>query len=337
MKQKAKLYHLGGWLLVVAYDLVSIWREGGKNVRVSMLLQFSFCVSMASVFYYCFLFAYPRYLRKGKALQLILALIFVPVVFSITRYLLEQVLYPPLFNVSNYPDDVNLLYYLWDNLYYGVAVTVVSAAIWSAQQAFNKQEENETLRKEKQQAELAFLQAQINPHFLYNTLNYIYSLAYPVSDPLADAIIKLSNLMRYMLNKSADGKVDLQQDIDYLQNYIDIYRLRFEDSFFVDFKVDENLAGKRIASLMLIPFVENAFKHGVVNDAQRPVKIQIKLIGDQLVFTVSNKINRNQKDQSSGIGLDNTRRRLQLLYPNQHELLIADNGQSYKTTLNIDL
>ena len=143
--------------------------------------------------------------------------------------------------------------------------------------------------------------------------------------------------MRYMLHDSADGKVDLQQDIDYLQNYIDIYRLRFEDSFFVDFTTDESLSGKRIASLMLIPFVENAFKHGVVNDANRPVKIQIKLIDDRLVFTVSNKINHNQKDQSSGIGLDNTRRRLQLLYPGRHELLIADNGRSYKTTLNIDL
>jgi two-component system LytT family sensor kinase len=337
MKQKTILYHLGGWLLVIAYDLINIWRDGGKNAPVNMLLQFSFCLSMISVFYYCFLFVYPRFFKKGKTLQFIVALLLVPVVFSTTRYLLEQVLYPPLFNVSNYYGNVNLWYYLLDNLYYGVAVTVVSAAIWSAQQAFNQQEENETLRKEKQQAELAFLQSQINPHFLYNTLNYIYSLAYPVSEPLADAIIKLSQLMRYTLHESADGKVDLQQDLDYLQNYIDIYRLRFEDRFFVDFKAEGDLTSKRIASLMLIPFVENAFKHGVVNDAQRPVKIHLKIIANRLMVTVSNKINRNQKDQSSGIGLANTRRRLALIYPGRHELLIADNGQSYKTTLNIDL
>jgi two-component system LytT family sensor kinase len=337
MKQKTILYHITGWLLVVAYDLIGIWRDGGQNVRVTMLLQFSFCLSMASVFYYGFLFAYPRFLKKDKFIWLVPALLMVPVVFSTTRYLFEQILYPVLFNVSNYDGDVNLWYYLLDNLFYGVAVTVVSAAIWSAQQAFNQQEENETLRKEKQQAELAFLQSQINPHFLYNTLNYIYSLAYPVSEPLADAIIKLSQLMRYTLHESADGKVDLQQDLDYLQNYIDIYRLRFEDRFFVDFKAEGDLTSKRIASLMLIPFVENAFKHGVVNDAQRPVKIHLKIIANRLMVTVSNKINRNQKDQSSGIGLANTRRRLALIYPGRHELLIADNGQSYKTTLNIDL
>jgi len=143
--------------------------------------------------------------------------------------------------------------------------------------------------------------------------------------------------MRYMLHQSADGKVELQQDIDYLQNYIDIYRLRFADQFFVDFKAEGELTGKHIASLMLIPFVGNAFKHGVVNDAQRPVKIHLKVIGQRLMVTVSNKINRNPNDQLSGTGLANTRRRLQLIYPGRHELLIADNGQSYKTTLNIDL
>jgi two-component system LytT family sensor kinase len=327
MRQKIILYHITGWLLIVAYDLIGIWRVGVQNARATMLLQFSFCLSMASVFYYCFLFVYPRFLKKGMFLWLMPALLMVPVVFSVTRYLFEQVLYPVLFNVSNYAGHVNLWYYLLDNLFYGVSVAVVSAAIWNAQQAFNQQ----------QQAELAFLQSQLNPKFLYNTLNYIYSVAYPVSEPLAAAVIKLSQLMRYTLHESPDGKVELQQDIDYLQHYIDLYRLRFEDQFFVDFKAEGDLAGKRIASLMLIPFVENAFKHGVVNDAQRPVKIHLKVIAQRLMVTVSNKINHNQKDQSSGIGLANTRRRLELIYPGQHELLIADNGQSYKTTLNIDL
>lgn len=332
------IFHAAGWLSIVAYDLVGIWRSGTKaNLGVSLLLQLSFCISLAAVFYYTYLFVFPRFLKSRKIFLLIVALLAVPVVFSAVRYLLEQVFYPLVFGFSNYWGVVSLMAYLLDNLYRGLPIVVVSAAIWNAQEAFKHQSENDQLRKEKQQAELAFLQTQINPHFLYNTLNYIYSLAYPVSDPLANAIIKLSQLMRYTLHQSADGKVDLQQDVDYLQNYIDIYRLRFEDKFFVDFKTEGDLTGKRVATLMLIPFVENAFKHGVVDDAQRPVKIHIKVVDNKLMVTVSNKINQNQKDPSSGIGQANTRRRLELIYPNRHELLISHNSQSYKTTLNINL
>jgi two-component system LytT family sensor kinase len=143
--------------------------------------------------------------------------------------------------------------------------------------------------------------------------------------------------MRYMLTESAAGDVDLQKEVDYIENYIDIYQLRFAEAFFVDFKAEGDIAGKRVAALLLIPFVENAFKHGVVNDPSRPIRIRLKVTADRLVFTVSNQINRGQKDHSTGIGLPNIRRRLELIYPNRHELLIGDNGLTYKTTLNIKL
>jgi two-component system, LytTR family, sensor kinase len=222
-------------------------------------------------------------------------------------------------------------------VYRGLPALALAATVWGVVNAFQQQAENKQLREEKAKAELAFLRSQVNPHFLYNTLNYIYSLAYPVSDQLADAIIRLSNLMRYMLTESKDGLIDLEKEVDYLNNYIEIYRLRFQDQFYVNFTADGDIAGKQLASLVLIPFVENAFKHGVVDDAARPVKIQLKLTGTRLSFTVSNKINRHQKDHSSGVGLANIRRRLELIYPNRHELLIADNGATYKTTLNITL
>jgi len=340
MKHKALLYHICAWALVIAYDLFNIWRnQPDETLRLKiMLFQFSFCLSMIAVFYYCYLFVYPRYLKKNKIPQLVVSLVFIPVVFSIVRCLLEQVLYPLLFGFANYYGHVNIPYYLYDNIYNGIPVTVISAAVWSAQEAFYKQKENEVLKKEKLEAELVFLKSQINPHFLYNTLNYIYSLAYPVSEELADAVIKLSQLMRYMLNESGpDGLVDIQKEIDYLNNYIDLYRLRFKDQFFVRFDIEGELAGKRIPSLVLIPLVENAFKHGEVNDPQRPVKISLKIIGATLLFTVSNKINHQQKDASSGIGLVNIRRRLELIYPGKHELLIGDNGQTYKASLNIKL
>lgn len=113
--------------------------------------------------------------------------------------------------------------------------------------------------------------------------------------------------------------------------------MRFEPSFYVDFKVDGVTKLDEITPLLLIPFVENAFKHGVVNEPKQPVRINLNVQGNRLIFEVSNKINYAQKDYSSGIGLVNIHRRLDLIYPNQHELLIANDGSTYTTTLTITL
>lgn len=334
--------HVLAWAVYLAYDLIGIIffenPDGLKQVsKVPVLLQVSMTLSMVSVFYYCYLLILPGIINKHTRYFALAGGLFSPMVFVITRYLLEENLYPLIFGFSNYWGDYTLRFYVFDNIYRGLPSIALAASIWGVSRAFVQERENKQLREEKIQAELAFLKSQINPHFLYNTLNYIYSLAYPVSDKLADAIIKLSQLMRYMLTESPDGLIDLEKEVDYLENYIDIYRLRFEDNFHVDFKAEGDIAGKRLASLVLIPFVENAFKHGAVDDPQRPVRIHLKVIANRLMFTVSNKISRRQKDHSSGVGLVNIRRRLELIYPDKHDLLISENGQTYKTTLNIEL
>ncbi|WP_345949574.1 sensor histidine kinase [Mucilaginibacter sp. PAMB04274] len=340
-KRRVILYHVLAWAAYFIYLFIGgfFLQPGGKtlHIEVSFLLQISYTLATIATFYYAYALVLPGLVRRKYRLLYVIAAIASPFVFIVARYLLEEMLYPLIFGFHNYTDDTTLTHYFWDNVYRGLPSIAFGSAVWGVVNAYQQQNENKQLREEKARAELAFLKSQINPHFLYNTLNYIYSLAYPVSDQLADAIIKLSNLMRYMLNESKDGRIDLEKEVDYLNNYIDIYRLRFEDNFYVEFKTEGDIAGKRLASLVLIPFVENAFKHGVVDDEQRPVKIQLKVIGSRLNFIVSNKINRNQKDASSGVGLVNIRRRLELIYPGNHELLIADNGITYKTTLNINL
>ncbi|WP_454801230.1 sensor histidine kinase [Mucilaginibacter phyllosphaerae] len=253
------------------------------------------------------------------------------------RYLIEEVIYLWLLGYGNYDPSVKLRYYISDNWWRALQPILFSFIAWALLDTYRKEQEAEQLKQEKIRAELLFLKTQINPHFLYNTLNYLYSLAYPVSEKLADAIIKLSQLMRYMLNNSVDGMLNLQLEIDYLENYIGIYRLRFEESFFVNFKTTGDFNKKKIASLILIPLVENAFKHGVTNDATIPVKIHINTTGQQLTMVVSNKISHGQKDDSSGVGLVNIKRRLELIYPGSYELLVSNNGATYKTTLNIIL
>ncbi len=334
MRKNEIYYHIGGWIVYLLYIAVGFWIE--PRPFSNRLFSYSFQAVKIVEFYIFYLWVYPHFLKRNKLPQLIGGILAGIVFFITARHFLEEVVLFKIFHIHNY-FGYTAKSYIIDNLYFGTSGLVLSMAVYSSFDALRKEQENKSLREEKTQAELAFLKNQINPHFLYNTLNYIYSLAYPVSEKLADAVIKLSQLMRYMLTENPDGQVDLQKEVDYIENYISIYQLRFEDAFFVDFKAEGDIAGKRVAALLLIPFVENAFKHGIVNDPSRPIRIHLKVTGTRLDFTVSNKINRSQKDHSTGVGLVNIRRRLELIYPNKHELLVSENGQTYKATVAISL
>lgn len=346
-RQRLLLYQVLGWALVIGSDLVAIIATHSKSdkqgLSQQLLLQFTFELSLMSLFYYCFLFVFPRGLRRGGWPVLGLGLLGTPLVFAGSRYLLQEVVLPLLFGFRNYYPGVPLLPYIGDNLYYLPPTVGLAAAVVVVRDAFVREKERENqlllqvLEKEKTQAELAFLRTQINPHFLYNTLNYLYAQAYPVSEPLAEAVLRLSDLMRYLLHDSPDGQVALSKEVDYLENYLALHRLRFEDSFFVNFhQLGAAVGGQRVATLLLIPFVENAIKHGVVNQAAHPVDIQLTLPApDRLEFTVSNRISQHQKDATTGVGLPNIRRRLALLYPGRHTLHVHDDGQTYRTELTL--
>lgn len=325
------------WALYLVYCLVGIYLEQPRHPEAIMWLQLSFVVCMVVEFYYCYLFVYPLFLNRERILFLVVAWAGAPVLFIICRYLLEETLYPLVLGFSNYGKGTTFQYFMVDNLYYAMPALVLSLVVWSVQVTFRKEKENKLLRAEKIQAELAFLKTQINPHFLYNTLNYLYAQAYPISEKLAEAILKLSEMMRYMLHESPDGQVELQKELDYLRSFIDIFRLRFEDRFFVNFTVEGEVGGQRVASLLLIPFVENAFKHGIADDPANPIQISLKVTQQNLSFEVINHIHKAQKDQTTGIGLQNIRRRLELLYPNQHELTVQNNGLVHQTKLKLQM
>lgn len=183
--------------------------------------------------------------------------------------------------------------------------------------ARQKQEEN-------LKTELSFLRSQVSPHFLFNVLNNITALARKKSDELEPTIVKLSSLMRYMLYEANEERVLLKTEVEYLSSYIELQRQRFGDKVAITVQLDnEEAAGARIEPMLLIPFVENAFKHGV-GFIQRPtIDIVLKAAGGNLVFKVNNKCNKDDnelKDMASGIGLANVRRRLNLLYGDAHTL-----------------
>ncbi len=331
---KVIFIHLLCWVLILTYQYSGYLIESASFVSIA--LGVSMTIIQIVEFYICYLWVYPKYLKKGKIPQLVLGVIFALGVFIALRFLIEEILYLNWFNFHNYSDQTTTISYIIDNIYYGISYITISAAVYSVQQNFKTEIANRKLKDEVVKSELAFLKSQINPHFLYNTLNYVYSLAIPVSDKLANAILRLSDLMRYTLNESPDGRVSLVKEVEYLESYIELFKMRFEPNFFVDFNA-EGIVEQKVAALVLIPFVENAFKHGVLNDEKHPVRIKLKVNGKRLSFEVSNKISHAQKDHSSGVGLVNIHRRLDLIYPDQHELLISNNGNTYKTTLIINL
>lgn len=214
-----------------------------------------------------------------------------------------------------------------------VVFMMASSGVYLTSSNMKTRIQRENLEREKMAAELAFLRSQINPHFLFNSLNNIYSLAYKKSDRTAEAILKLSEIMRYMLNGSIGDRVPLQDELDYLQNYIDLQRLRSGNGVYVDMKVNLDRDNYEIMPLLLITFVENAFKHGVFTDAEKPVKITIAAADGRVHIKVENAKSHDNKDAASGIGLTNLRRRLDLGYPGKHTFDVADSENYYISEL----
>jgi LytS/YehU family sensor histidine kinase len=206
----------------------------------------------------------------------------------------------------------------------GVFFAFLSTAFKFSVDWFLNEKVRKNLENEKLIAELAFLKSQINPHFLFNSLNNIYSLTYQKSDKASEAVMKLSEIMRYMLQESNEPTVKLSREIRYLENYIELQKLRFKSKAYIDFIITGDIAEQSIAPLILIAFVENAFKHGDVSDASSPIRIRIEIANNILQFELWNKKSGQNKDETSGIGLNNVRRRLELLYTQRYTLSINE-------------
>jgi len=192
-------------------------------------------------------------------------------------------------------------------------------------------------QKEKLDAELSYLKAQINPHFLFNTLNSIYSLAIDKSDNTAPAVAKLSGMMRYVITDTAKEFVPLEKEIAYIKNYIELQRIRFGETIHLFFDVNGNPSGKQIAPLLLIPFIENAFKYGVNAEENSTIRIHIFIDENKLNMEVqNNKVNVQMKhEDKTGTGIANTQSRLQLLYPARHFLKITDIEKEFLVSLTL--
>jgi two-component system LytT family sensor kinase len=192
------------------------------------------------------------------------------------------------------------------------------------------------IEKEKFSAELGLLKAQINPHFLFNTLNSLYALTLKGSEQASKVVLRLSDLMHYMLYEASANKVLLKNEIKYLENYISVEQMRFAERLDLSFQCSGDIKGKMIAPLLLLPFVENAFKHSIEDNAGW-VTINLKVTGNRLFLKVENSCSVVSKQKGNGMGLKNVKRRLELSYPNDYELTINKTADVFEAQLQIDI
>ncbi len=177
----------------------------------------------------------------------------------------------------------------------------------------------------------------MNPHFLFNTINDIYVLTYQKNDRAPEALLKLSELLRYTLHDSKSEKMPLSKEVRFLETMVDLQQISAKENAYIIFTIGGDIGDQPVASLLFINFVENAFKHGILSDPQHPVIINLQVDGDRLVFKCFNKKNGFEKDKTGGIGLGNVCRRLELLYPQKHVLNVNDQEESFEIELSLDL
>ncbi|MBO0930041.1 sensor histidine kinase [Fibrella aquatilis] len=258
---------------------------------------------------------------------------------TVFRYGLEFYLFKPILGFDNYHRNTsftlgwfvqNSVGFYFDYIIYGLLYAF-----------FRRNFINERRRREAEQAqtaaELAFLRAQLNPHFLFNTINDIYALVYQKSDAAPGALLKLSELLRYVLHEARHDRVLLAKEIDYVNGLVDLQRIGSKDNLYVDYQLHGYLNGQIIAPMLLVSFVENAFKHGIVDNPNQPIQLRVDLTDTTLDFSLHNAKNHQQKDHTGGIGLANVQRRLDLLYPRRHTLQVTDGPNEYYVKLHLDL
>jgi two-component system, LytTR family, sensor kinase len=202
--------------------------------------------------------------------------------------------------------------------------------------SFKQEKQLREIEKEKFSAELGLLKAQINPHFFFNTLNSLYALTLKGSAQASKVVLRLSDLMHYMLYEASSNKVLLKDEIRYLENYISIEQLRFAERLDLSFQYSGDMEGKLIAPLLMLPLVENAFKHGIEND-EGWATINLKVIGNRVFLKVENSCNAVSKQKSAGLGLRNVKRRLELMYSGNYQLTINEAVGSFEAELEMEI
>jgi two-component system, LytTR family, sensor histidine kinase AlgZ len=350
-KRKIFFIHLSFWCVYFSFFLyqISFPMRNMERSFLELLWDATFHVgSMMFIAYLNYFYFFPRFLnhRKiGKYLLTFTPLFALWMIFflNVKRYIADGYTYQLKFMYS----ERFAIQLVLGTLF----IVIFIAMLKFVEDWFELEAQRKALETEKLTAELQFLKAQINPHFLFNTLNNLYYLAFTQSPNTTEVIAKLSQMMRYMIYDSNHNLVPLSKEIEYMENYISLEKLRLNNEIPINFEVKDyrpdiisdakNTEGVLITPLILITFLENAFKHGVSNNAKDAwVNIKIELMDNTIFYTVENSLlaqKDEKRNEKSGIGLQNVQRRLDLSYPNRYDLKVDETNNRYTVNLKLQL
>ncbi len=341
MKRKTIiLIHLLFWFYMINQALFPIYVGTSKDVNISAGYYFKevlFSVFLNAISFYLIYFSFPRFFNvKNKFLAVAFGITLIAFITGF-RFGFNWIIWTKtgFFKGSGMHYELG---WIWNELRLCIITSIYAVLIRFLIKAFEAQNFRNELVNQQQASELALLKAKMNPHFLFNTLNNIYSLVYKKSDEAPEAVMKFSSIMRYVLSESNSGTVQLDKEIEYLKSYVELQELRFKQPGYVKMEFAGQTENLTIPPMLLIPFVENAFKHGSKN-YQPGIIISLSAENRQIRFEVMNYLKENQlvtEKQTSVLGLSNIKRRLDLIYPGKHQLEIEKNGGQFKVKLLIE-
>lgn len=321
------------WIGYTALPLLNAFQNDSSKTRVNPYTNTTYWlyVSISSIvlFYINSEVLFPKIYKK-KPIRYFLSLAAVILVLLWGRYFVRITFVGSDINKSLFYVNAFIQY-----LYvFGISASYCFFSDYQRQQEIQRENENERLK-----SELSFLRSQISPHFMFNLMNSLVSLNRKKSNLVEPVLLKMADLLRYMLYEKDDKRISLENEIKYLSNYIDLQKVRFGDYVKIDFDVNSTDTNKSIEPMLLIPFVENAFKHGVGLLEEPFIKVELQATNSELRFKVTNKFSSDKKevkDGASGIGLNNVKRRLELLYPKQYLLNVNESENLYTTDLKLN-
>jgi len=321
--------HITIWILLLAVPTILFRNNVQTFYGLTHWFFFLGSLYHIGIFYLNAYFLYPVLLTKKRWWLYILSLVAIIVLSNKVKIFLLQL--NPAFQLTD--DNKRVIFFsLLPFIFASILFRLISDRI-----RFERLEKE--ARTQRMDAELKFLRSQVSPHFLFNMMTNMVSLARQKSDLLEPSLIKLSDLLRYMLYDSAEEKITAGNEIDNIKNYVALQQLRFGEDVQVHLKIENDCPVCMVEPMLLIPFIENAFKHGIGMLKDPYIKIQLRIKDYQLKFEVSNNFNAANlsKDKNSGIGLANVKNRLKLLYPDKYKLEISENNNIFSVQLNIDL
>jgi len=335
------LLHLSFWALYFSFFFYQITyaRRGQEIVMSRALLDATTHVLiMAGIAYLNYFYFLPRFLKHKNFWRYLLESI-VPIVLVIVFHIyIKRMIYG-----GDENSRAGFLYttrFIVQHTTSVIFIVIFIGMLRFAEDWFQLEARKKEIENEKLTAELRFLKAQINPHFLFNTLNNLYYLAFTQSPNTTVVIDKLSQMMRYMIYESNHPKVPLSKEIEYMENYISLEQLRLDNQVPISLDVQGVTDSVRIEPFLFITLLENAFKHGVSNNAENSwVKVNITVEPNRCIYTVENSRlpEKEQHEGKSGIGLQNLRRRLELSYPDRHTLQVEETPEKYHVQLSLEL